>query len=368
VGQLPDCRRFTIRFKIWQVVNQWEQSQNQLQVAPVLRRFPLTAFFLAVAASMSAAQGDVSAPRDAPPIQHAVAVEAPLLYEKTTSLKVDVNLVLVPVTVTDRQDRVVLGLERNNFTVFDGGNQQVIRHFSSEDAPVSLGIIFDTSSSMYGKMERSREAVGQLLRSSNPNDEFFLIGFANRPELLVDFTSSADAIQEGISTATPDGSTSLWDAVYLGLDKMRDAHNERKALLIISDGGENHSRYSMKDVWSVVLEAGVQVYAMGIFDEAPRTKAERIGPDLLRALTEVSGGKTFPVRSLKKIGDAAGQLAIELRNQYLIDYLPTPFALDGKWHRLAVRVAPTQSLERLHVYAKAGYYSQRNKQRPTPTH
>ncbi|HUJ81777.1 MAG TPA: VWA domain-containing protein, partial [Candidatus Acidoferrales bacterium] len=241
-------------------------------------------------------------------------------------MKVDVDLVLVPVTVTDRQDRLVLGLEKDNFTVFERGNQQVIRHFSSEDAPVSLGILFDTSSSMYGKMERSREAVVQLLRSSNADDEFFVIGFAGRPELLVDFTSSVDAIQNGISTATPDGSTSLLDAVYLGLDKMRDAHNERKALLIISDGGDNHSRYDMKDVWSVVLEAGVQIYAMGIFDEAPRTKAERMGPDLLRALTDVSGGRTFPIHSLKKIGDAAGQLAIELRNQYLVGYRPIPLA------------------------------------------
>jgi Ca-activated chloride channel family protein len=248
-------------------------------------------------------------------------------------------------------------LGKDNFTVFERGNQQVIRHFSSEDAPISLGIIFDTSGSMYGKMERSREAVVQLLRGSNPSDEFFLIGFANRPELLVDYTTSVDAIQDGISTATPKGLTSLLDAVYLGLDKMRDAHNERKALLIISDGGENHSRYATKDVRSVVLEAGVQIYAMGIFDEAPRTKAERMGPDLLRDLTDVSGGRTFPVHSLKKIGNAASQLAIELRNQYLIAYRPAPLVRDGKWHRVSVRVAAQQNITRIHVYAKAGYYA-----------
>lgn len=321
------------------------------------RRFPFLALFLTVAVPMCTAQSDDSGPHIATRIQRALSVETRLPCEKSTSLKVDVDLVLVPVTVTDRQDRLVLGLEKDNFTVFERGNQQVIRHFSSEDAPVSLGILFDTSSSMYGKMERSREAVVQLLRSSNADDEFFVIGFAGRPELLVDFTSSVDAIQNGISTATPDGSTSLLDAVYLGLDKMRDAHNERKALLIISDGGDNHSRYNMKDVWSVVLEAGVQIYAMGIFDEAPRTKAERMGPDLLRALTDVSGGRTFPIHSLKKIGDAAGQLAIELRNQYLVGYRPIPLARDGKWHKVAVRVTPRQNLSRLHVYAKAGYYA-----------
>ncbi|HTT23141.1 MAG TPA: VWA domain-containing protein [Candidatus Sulfotelmatobacter sp.] len=267
------------------------------------------------------------------------------------------DLVLVPVTVTDRKDHLVLGLEKDSFTVFEGANQQVIRHFSSEDAPISLGILFDTSSSMYGKMDRSREAVIQLLRSSNPSDEFFLIGFADRPESLVDFTSSVEAIQDRISRAVPDGLTSLLDAVYLGLDKMKDAHNKRKALLIVSDGGEDHSRYTTKDVWSVVLEAGVQVYAMGIFDEAPRTKAERMGPDLLGALTNVSGGRTFPIHSLKKIGDAANQLAIEMRNEYLIGYRPNPVAHDGRWHRVAIRVAPPHNSNHLHVYAKAGYYA-----------
>jgi Ca-activated chloride channel family protein len=272
-------------------------------------------------------------------------------------VKVGVDLVLVPVTVTDHKDHLVLGLEKDSFSVFEGANQQVIRHFSSEDAPISLGILLDTSSSMYGKMERSREAVVQLLRSSNPSDEFFLIGFADRPELLVDFASSVDAIQDGISRAVPEGLTSLLDALYLGLDKMKDAHNKRKALLIVSDGGENHSRYTTKDVWSVVLEADVQIYAMGIFDEAARTKAERMGPDLLGSLTNVSGGRTFPIHSLKKITNAASELAVELRNQYLIGYRPTPLAHDGRWHRVAIRVAAPQDSNHLHVYAKAGYYA-----------
>jgi VWA domain-containing protein len=166
------------------------------------------------------------------------------------------SLVLVPVTVTDKKDHLVIGLERDNFSIFDGQERQVIRNLSNEDAPISLGIIFDTSSSMYGKIERSTQAVVQFLRTANPSDEFFLIGFADRPELLVDFTSSAEDIQDGISRVTPEGRTALLDAVYLGLDTMRRARNERKVLLIVSDGGENHSRYNIKDVWSVVEEAG----------------------------------------------------------------------------------------------------------------
>ena len=267
------------------------------------------------------------------------------------------SLVLVPVTVTDKKDHLVIGLERDNFSIFDGQERQVIRNLSNEDAPISLGIIFDTSSSMYGKIERSSQAVVQFLRTANPSDDFFLIGFADRPELLVDFTSSAEDIQDGISRVTPEGRTALLDAVYLGLDTMRRARNERKVLLIVSDGGENHSRYNIKDVWSVVEEVGIQIYTMGIFDEAPRTNAERWGPDLLRALSNVTGGRVFPIHSLKNIGAATSELAIELRNQYVIAYRPSDLVNDGRWHRITVRVTPLQNIPRLRVYAKRGYYA-----------
>jgi len=276
---------------------------------------------------------------------------------ESRGLKVNSDLVLVPVIVTDQMDRIIMGLEKNNFVVYDGADQQVIRNLSTEDAPISLGVIFDTSTSMYGKIERARQAVVQFLRSANPEDEFFLIGFANRPELLVDFTNSVDEIQSEISKATPDGGTALLDALYFGLDRMKRAHNERKALLIVSDGAENHSRYTLKEIWPVVEEAGVQIYAMGIFDEAPRSKAERAGPDLLAAMTNVTGGRTFPVRNLKKIGDVANELALELRDQYLIAYKPSTLAHDGKWHKITVRVQAPQNNPRLRVFAKRGYYA-----------
>lgn len=273
------------------------------------------------------------------------------------AIQVDVDLVLVPVTVTDQMDRLVLGLEKEAFSVYDGNKLQVIRHLSTEDAPISVGLIFDTSSSMYGKIERARQAVVQFLRSANPEDEFFLIGFSNRPELLVDFTNSVDEIQSEISKATPDGGTALLDAVYFGLNKMKTARYERKALLIVSDGAENHSRYTIKDVWPVVKEATVQVYAMGIFDEAPRSRAERMGPDLLSAMTDITGGRTFPIRNLKRIGEVTDRLAIELRNQYLIAYRPSDLTHDGRWHKISVRVMPPEGYSRLRVYAKGGYYA-----------
>jgi len=273
------------------------------------------------------------------------------------AVKVGVDLVLVPVTVTDQWGHLVLGLQKDSFNVFDQGKQEMIRHLSSEDAPISVGIIFDASGSMYGKMDRSREAVLQFLRSSNPEDEFFLVAFNDRPKLLVDFTTSADEIQDEIARVRPDGGTALLDALYLGLEQMKKARNERKTLLVISDGGDNHSRYTAKEVWPVLRESDVQIYAMGIFDEAPRTQAERVGPDLLAFATGITGGRTFAIRNLKKVADAAAELSVELRNQYLLAYRPDNLAHDGMWHKLTVQVTPPQHLPQLRVYAKAGYYA-----------
>src|SRR6202167_2254270 len=273
------------------------------------------------------------------------------------AVKVGVDLVLVPVTVMDQMGRLVLGLEKESFNVFDQGKPEVIRHLSSEDAPISVGIIFDASGSMYGKMERSREAVLQFLRSSNPEDEFFLVAFNDRPQLLVDFTGSADEIQDEIAKVKPDGGTALLDALYLGLDQIKKARNERRVLLVVSDGGDNHSRYTAKEVWPVLREADVQIYAMGIFDEAPRTQAERLGPDLLAFATGITGGRTFAIRNLKRVGYAAAERSLEQRHQYLLAYRPNNLAHDGMWHKLTVQVTPPPTLPRLRVYAKAGYYA-----------
>jgi Ca-activated chloride channel family protein len=268
-----------------------------------------------------------------------------------------VDLVLVPVTGTDQKDRIVMGLQKDIFDILDQNNQELIRHFSNENAPISLGIIFDTSDSMWGKIERFRETVLQFLRRSNSEDEFFLVGINDRLEFLVDFTSSVDEIQDAFLKVKPDGTTALFDAIYLGLDRMKKARNKRKVLLIVSDSEDNHSRYTKKEVWSVVREAGVQIYALGIFDDAPRTKAERAGPDTLRDVSGVTGGRTFSIYSPKRIGDAVSELSTELRNQYLIAHRPPNLAHDGKWHKITVRVMPPQNSLRLRVYAKAEYYA-----------
>ena len=314
-------------------------------------------FFVAVTSLICVAQSGMSGVSSTPQVAIASYPTGNPANSGNGPLKTDVDLVLVPVTVTDQLGRLVLGLETENFSVYDTSEQQAIRHFSREDAPISLGVIFDTSCSMYRKIERSRGAVVDFLRSANPEDEFFLIAFNDRPELLVDYTSSVDEIQNRLAKVTPTGNTALLDAVYLGLNMMRRAHNERRVLLILSDGGDNHSRFNFREVWSVVEESNVQIYAMGIFDESPRTKEERAGPSLLNAITSVTGGRTFVIDNLKELGDAASRLSTELRNQYVIAYRPSNLARDGRWHKISVRLAPPPNSPPLRVHAKAGYYA-----------
>jgi Ca-activated chloride channel family protein len=281
----------------------------------------------------------------------------PELRLHSKPLKKDVDLVLVPVTVTDPMDRIVAGLERDGFVVIENGQPQQIRSFSTEDAPISLGVIFDVSASMKDKIEQSRQAVLEFFRTANPEDEFFLVTFSDNPELLVNFTSSIDDIQNRLSNANPKGATSLLDAIYLGVNRMRDARNERKALLIISDGGDNHSRYTEAEIADMVREADVQIYAMGLFNLRGATREELHGPELLAGITGATGGQTFFIQSAKELPEVATKIGIELRNQYLLGYSPANAAHDGKWRKIRVKVKPPTGSPHLRVYAKTGYYA-----------
>ena len=281
----------------------------------------------------------------------------PALRTHTKPIKKEVDLVLVPVTITDPMNRLVTGLEKDNFLLTDNGKPQEIRHFSSEDAPISLGVIFDVSGSMADKIDKSRQAVVEFFRTANPQDEFFLITFSEKPEVLVDFTSSVEDIQNKLVYAIPKGRTALLDAIYLGMNRMTRAHYERKALLIISDGGDNHSRYTEGEIKSMVREADVQIYGIGLFDFQPKTPEEREGPELLNEITEATGGRTFIIDSPNELADVATKIGIELRNQYVLGYRPTNPAHDGKWRKIKVKLNPPKGLPPLHVYAKTGYYA-----------
>jgi Ca-activated chloride channel homolog len=281
----------------------------------------------------------------------------PALKTHTKPITREVDLVLVPVTVTDPMNRLVTGLEKENFLLTDNSQPQTIKHFSSEDAPISLGVIFDVSGSMADKIDKSRQAVVEFFRTANPADEFFLITFSEKPEVLVDFTSSVEDIQNKLVYAIPHGRTALLDAIYLGMDRMRHAKYERKALLIISDGGDNHSRYTESEIKSEVREADVQIYAIGLFDRDFKTPEEREGPALLNDVTDATGGRTFIINSPSELADVATKIGIELRNQYVLGYRPTNPAHDGKWRKIKVKLNPPKGLPPLHVYAKTGYYA-----------
>ncbi len=322
----------------------------------------LVAGFVLGAAPPAAAQSSTSevhiTPRKQPEKEKKLAAEIdPGLKTHTKPMIVDVDLVLVNVTITDPMNRLVTGLEKENFKVYEGNQEQQIRHFSSEDAPISLGVIFDVSSSMKSKMERAKEAVIQFFKTANPQDEFFMITFSDRPEVLADFTQSVEDIQSKVVLAVPQGRTALLDAVYMGVTKMQDAHNPKKALLIISDGGDNRSRYTDSEIKNLVKEADVQIYAIGIYDPIFHSPEEAAGPALLSQITEVTGGRAFTIDNPNDLTDVATKIGIELRNQYVLGYRPKNAARDGRWRKIKVKLSPPKGLPQLTVYAKTGYYA-----------
>jgi Ca-activated chloride channel homolog len=273
-------------------------------------------------------------------------------------LKAETDLTLVNVTVTDPYGRLVTGLEQDNFRVFEDGVEQEILTFSSEDVPISVGVIFDMSGSMADKIEKSRLAAVQFFRTSNPQDEFFLVNFNDEAHLITPFTTSVDELQNRLMFTAAHGMTALFDGIYLGLSQMRRAHNTKKALLIISDGGDNHSRYTETDIRRFVQEADVQIYAIGLYEpDGGPTAEEREGPALLQGLTQMTGGRTFAVHSLDELPDIATKISMELRNQYVIGYRPGDRRHDGKWRKIKVKLQPPKGLPPLNVYARTGYFA-----------
>jgi Ca-activated chloride channel family protein len=272
-------------------------------------------------------------------------------------IKANVELVLIPVTITDPLNRLVTGLDKENFTVLEGSAPQEIKNFSSEDAPVSIGVIFDVSGSMSSKIEKSREAVKEFFKTANPQDEFFMIAFADKPEQIADFTQSVEDIQGKLVFTVPKGRTALLDAIYLGINKMREAKYPKRALLIISDGGDNHSRYTENETKSLVKEADVMIYAIGIYDHYFASDEERLGPALLSDIAGLTGGRSFTIDNPNDLADVATKIGIELRNQYVLGYRPKNPLHDGKWRKIKVKLNPPRGLPPLKVYAKTGYYA-----------
>lgn len=269
-------------------------------------------------------------------------------------LRADCNLVLVPVSVTDPRNRAVTGLARDAFRIFDEKAEQRVVHFTEEDAPISIGIVFDSSRSMTAKMPQARAAVAEFLRNSNPEDEFFLVNFNDRAELVVPFTNNPGDLQDRLLETSAAGRTALMDGVYLALDAMKGAANSRNALLVVSDGGDNDSRYSEGELRRRLRETSVAIYALGIYQHgaAVLPEEERGGPKLLDDLAGQSGGRHFPVTDLASLPQAAAQIGLELRNQYVLGYSPIEGSNDGRYHRVQVKLVGQGNL---HVTSRPGY-------------
>jgi Ca-activated chloride channel homolog len=298
--------------------------------------------------------------QDRPKVQSDSTVSDELtLKSRIKPLRVDVDLVLVPVTVTNPRNQPVIGLDKPNFQLFENEQPQRLQYFSIEDAPISIGLLLDVSRSMRNKIETERAALREFFNNANPEDDYFAITFSSRPKLLATTTQSIGTIEAKLGEVTPDGQTALLDAISLGIAKLRKARYERKALLIISDGGDNNSRYRMNDIKSLVQESDVMVYAIGIFDDLnlPLFKSleEKMGKRWLDGITDISGGRTLIVDNLARVPEAAAAISRELRSQYVLGYKPSNTVHDGSWRKIRVQITPMIDEARLQAFYKRGY-------------
>ena len=283
----------------------------------------------------------------------------PAAAESDPVLRVDSSLVLIPVHVTAASGASVTGLKKEDFRLFEDGVLQSITHFAQDDAPVSAGILLDISGSMKNKMLMASEAATSFFQFANPEDEFFLVEFNARPKLKIPFTHEWPEITKEIARAKPSGWTAMLDAIHLALAQMKNARHTRKALVILSDGGDNFSRRDLAQLRTTLIEADVQVYAMGVFDHnysVKHTAEERNGPKLLDQVALDTGGHDFPVGSVEDLPAIGVQIARELRNQYILGYTPPALTPDGKFHRVNLQLVPRHS-ENVRTYYRRGYYA-----------
>lgn len=269
------------------------------------------------------------------------------------------DLVTLTLTVTDLYGRYVSGLGKNAFTIYDNNELQEIEYFSDSDAPVSIGILFDVSGSMSGeKIRKAQKALERFINTSHPSDEYFLIAFNNRAQLLMDRTRDGDAVLRKLTLVQPKSNTALYDAVYLGVERVTRGTHQKKAMLIISDGQDNASRYNFGEVRRLMKESDVVTYAVGIMDGGDAGSVLGMqGQAFLDELTSVSGGKSFYPQSDVEMDEIFERIALELRHQYSIGYTPKNFNPDGKWRKVKVKVKPPRGLPRLTVRNREGYYA-----------
>jgi Ca-activated chloride channel family protein len=281
---------------------------------------------------------------------------------RETPVRVKTDLVTLTLTVTDLYGRYVSGLTKKAFNVFDNNQEQEVTFFSDSDAPISIGILFDVSGSMSGeKIAKARNALEKFVRTSHPSDEYFLIAFNNRAQLLLDRTRDGEAVLRKLTLVEPKENTALYDAVYLGLERVTRGAHQKRALLIISDGQDNASRYNFGEVRRLMKESDVVTYAVGILGGGDASSMLGMqGQAFLDELTSVTGGKSFYPQSDVEMDEIFERIALELRHQYSIGYTPKDFEPNGKWRKVKVKVKPPRGLPRLTVRGRDGYYATPN--------
>ncbi len=283
----------------------------------------------------------------------------PKVDDDDPPISVNTDLVTLTLTVTDSFSRYVSGLGKNAFTIIDNNQEQEITFFSDVDAPVSVGILFDVSGSMSGdKIIRSRKALERFINTSHPNDEYFLIAFNTRAQLLLDRTRNGEAVLDKLTMVQPKANTALYDAVYLGIERVTRGSHQKKALLIISDGQDNSSRYNFGEVRRLLKESDVTVYSVGIIGSGDAGSSLGMqGQSFLSEISGVTGGRDFYPQTNVELDEIFERIALELRHQYSIGYTPKDFAPNGKWRKVKVKVKPPRGLPRLTVRSREGYFA-----------
>ncbi len=296
---------------------------------------------------------DAPGPMEAPPARDA---EAAPLTGLSHALRTSVNLVLLPVTVFDPEERLVTGLKASAFQVFEDKKQREIEYFSTQDSPLSVTLLLDLSGSMANKFDLEREAIAQFYVNANARDEYSVITFADNPHVIAHSVQSLDAIQASLDGEKPHGNTSLIDAVWSGAELMRTAEYQRRYLLLITDGGDNYSRHSMHQLVRKLEESEVQVYAIGIFDAgAFKTVEEAMGRRWLQRITDATGGRTVAVKKDSDVASAAASISREMRQEYMLGWRPGTSPGDPEHRKVRVMMVPPQGSAPLRAYYKTGY-------------
>jgi Ca-activated chloride channel family protein len=323
--------------------------------------FLLLAVMLLLISDARAQDPEIDSPHISPhanaKISSYIPAGATLPTLSSRPMRVDVDLVLVPVTVVDSMSRPVIDLPQQNFSLLESGVPQQIRYFSHEDGPISVALVLDFSGSMRDKIEFVHQAVDEFFQNANPDDDYYVISVSDKPTLIADASQSTNTILARLATVEPKGMTSLYDSIYLGVNKLRSSRYKRRAMVIVSDGGDNHSRYTLKEIKSVLAESDILTYSIGIFDDIPiplfKSIEERWGRKWLDEVTRVSGGRNISADDRRQIPQIAGLISREMRSQYVLGYRPTDSHKDGKWRKISVKLV--ENPFQMHVHFKEGY-------------